>query len=107
MEQKEQIMILVHKHDLDPKLNLEGLKRGDKVEIEIADVSPMGLVLDSKTLKLNSIRDLHEHREPIVKPTKEKSTAHMPLPDLKTMIQNPPAAAPVAPPTPPMPPAKM
>jgi hypothetical protein len=104
-------MILVHKHDLDPKLNLEGgLKRGDKVEIEIADVSPMGIVLDPKTLKLHAIRDLHEQREPLVKPSKSKAT--MPLPDLKNMIQpTPPAAAPVAPPMPPaahpMPPVKM
>lgn len=100
-------MIMVNKHDLDPKLNLEGgLKRGDKVEIEIADVSPMGIVLDPKTLKLHAIRDLHEQREPLVKPTKSKAT--MPLPDLKNMIQAPPAAAPVAPPMAhPMPPVKM
>jgi hypothetical protein len=95
-------MILVHKHDLDPKLNLEGLKRGDKVELEIADVSPMGIVLDSKSLKLHSLRDLNEPREPIVKPSKEKSTATMPLPALKNMIQTPPAAAPVTPPAPPV-----
>jgi hypothetical protein len=100
-------MILVHKHDLDPKLNLEGLKRGDKVEIEIADVSPMGIVLDSKTLKLHALRDISEPREPIIKPSKEKTTANMPLPALKTMIQKPipaPVAAPVMPP--PMPPMK-
>jgi hypothetical protein len=101
-------MIMVNKHDLDPKLNLEGgLKRGDKVELEIADVSPMGITLDPKTLKLHSVRDINEAREPIVKPTKSKSAATMPLPDLKSMLQKPmpaPAAAPVIPP--PMPPVK-
>lgn len=94
-------MILVHKHDLDPKLNLEGLKRGDKIEIEIADVSPMGLVLDSKTLKLHELRDVKEPRAPIIKPAKEKTMASMPLPALKDMIQKP-IPAPVLPPVPPM-----
>ena len=102
-------MIMVNKHDLDPKLNLDGgLKRGDKVEIEIADVSPMGIVLDPRTLKLHAIRDLNEQREPIIKPTKTKSPATMPLPDLKSMLQKPmpaPAPAPVMPPVP-MPPMK-
>ena len=93
-------MLMIPKHDLDPKLNLEGgLKRGDKVELEIADVTPMGITLDSRTLKLHSVRDIHEQREPIVKPSKAKNTAHMPLPDLKSMIQNPaPAAPPAMPP---------
>ena len=102
-------MLMIPKHDLDPKLNLEGgLKRGDKVELEIADVTPMGITLDSRTLKLHSIRDLNEHREPIIKPSKSKNTANMPLPALKSMIQNlAPVAAPVAPPTPPLPPVKM
>ena len=31
-------MLMVNKHDLDPKLNIMGLKRGDKVELEIADL---------------------------------------------------------------------
>jgi len=100
-------MIMVNKHDLDPKLNLEGgLKRGDKVELEIADVSPMGITLDPKTLKLHSVRDINEPREPIVKPVKSKSTATMPLPDLKSMLQKPlPASAPIMPPAP-VPPLK-
>lgn len=97
-------MLMIPKHDLDPKINLDGgLKRGDKVELEIADVTPMGITLDSRTLKLHSVRDLNEQREPLVKPPKGKNTANMPLPDLKNMIQNP---APVGPPAlPPPPPA--
>lgn len=88
-------MLMVNKHDLDPKLNLEGLKRGDKVEIEIADVSPMGITLDPRTIKLDQMRDPMEERAPLVKPSKSKSAAHMPLPDLKSMIQKPPMAPPM------------
>jgi hypothetical protein len=89
-------MLMINKHDLDPKLNLLGLKRGDKVELEIAEVSPMGFTLDPKTLKLNEVRDINEDREPLVKPPKVKTMANMPLPALKTMIQNP-MPAPVMP----------
>ena len=96
-------MLMVNKHELDPKLNIMGLKRGDKVEIEIADVSPMGITLDTKTIKLDEMRDPNEPREPLVKQPKIKSAANIPLPDLKQMIQNP-APMPVMPP--PMPPVK-
>jgi len=95
-------MLMINKHDLDPKLNHMGLKRGDRVEIEIADVSPMGFTLDPKTIKLSAVRDLEEVREPLVKQPKPKTAANMPLPDLKTMIQPP---APVVPP-PQMPPVR-
>lgn len=98
-------MIMVNKHDLDPKMNLMGLKRGDKIEIEIADVTPMGLTLDPRTIKLDEVRDPNEPREPIVKPPKPKNAATMPLPALKSMVQHPmplppppPAPAPLAPP---------
>jgi hypothetical protein len=100
-------MLMVNKHDLDPKLNIMGLKRGDKVELEIADVSPMGFTLDPKTLKLNEVRDLNEVREPLVKASKPKNTANMPLPALKNMIQKPmpaPMAPPAVAPAPVMPP---
>ena len=90
-------MLMVNKHDLDPKINIMGLKRGDKVEIEIADVTPMGLTLDPKTIKLNEMRDPSETREPLVKQPKPKTMANMPLPALKTMIQKP-MPAPVTPP---------
>lgn len=90
-------MLMVNKHDLDPKMNLMGLKRGDKIEIEIADVSPMGLTLDPRTIKLDEVRDVNEPREPIVKPPKAKNMANMPLPALKSMVQNP-MPAPMAPP---------
>lgn len=90
-------MIMVNKHDLDSKLNLMGLKRGDKIEIEIADVTPMGLTLDPRTIKLDEVRDLNEPREPIVKVSKPKNMANMPLPALKTMVQHP-TPAPMAPP---------
>lgn len=96
-------MLMVNKHDLDPKLNLMGLKRGDKIEIEIADVSPMGITLDPHTIKLDMVRDPNEPREPIVKPSKPKTMANMPLPALKTMVQHPmpaPMAPPMAPPAP-------
>lgn len=103
-------MLMVNKHDLDSKLNLEGLKRGDKVEIEIADVSPMGITLDPRTIKLDQMRDPMEERAPLVKPSKAKTMANMPLPALKSMIQNPaPMAPPAAHPAPmpaPMPPMK-
>jgi hypothetical protein len=82
-------MIMVQKSDLDPKLNLEGLKRGDRVEMEIDSVTPMGLTVDPKTLKLNGVRDLTEPRAPLVKPPKVKNAANMPLPALKNMIQQP------------------
>lgn len=95
-------MLMINKHDLDPKLNHMGLKRGDRVEIEIADVSPMGFTLDPKTIKLSAVRDLEEVREPLVKQPKPKTMANMPLPDLKTMIQPPPSITPA----PPMPPLK-
>lgn len=94
-------MLMVNKHDLDPKLNLMGLKRGDKVEVEIADVSPMGFTLDPKTIKLNEMRDPDELREPLMKVPKPKTAASMPLPDLKTMIQQPaPVPAPASVPMP-------
>ena len=92
-------MLMVNKHDLDSKINLAGLKRGDKIEIEIADVSPMGFTLDPRTIALTQVRDPLEEREPIVKPPKPKLNS-MPLPDLKSMIQTP--AAPELPPMPPM-----
>jgi len=95
-------MLMVNKHDLDPKLNLMGLKRGDKVEVEIADVSPMGFTLDPKTIKLDEMRDPDEIREPLMKATKPKTAASMPLPDLKSMIQQPsPVPAPDSVPMPP------
>lgn len=84
-------MIMVNKHDLDSKLNHMALKRGDKIVIEIADISPMGFTLDPKTIKLDEMRDPTEEREPLTKIPKPKSMAQMPLPDLKTMIQQPPA----------------
>ena len=90
-------MLMVAKHDLDPKMNHMGLKRGDKVEIEIADVTPMGFTLDPRTIKLNEMRDPDEVREPLTKQPKAKSAASMPLPDLKSMIQ-PPMSAPAQPP---------
>jgi hypothetical protein len=100
-------MLMVNKHDLDPKLNIMGLKRGDKVELEIADVSPMGFTLDPKTLKLHEVRDLNEIREPLMKAPKAKTAATMPLPALKNMIQNPaPVVPPVVPPMAPLPPVK-
>lgn len=101
-------MLMISKEQLDPKLNIMGLKRGDKVEIEIADVTPMGITLDPRTIKLDAPRDMMEPREPLMKQPKQKNMAKMPLPDLKTMLQHPPMApAPVAPaPMPPMPPAK-
>jgi hypothetical protein len=95
-------MLMVNKHDLDPKLNLMGLKRGDKVEIEIADVSPMGFTLDPKTIKLDEMRDPNEIREPLMKTPKPKTAANMPLPDLKSMLQQPsPVPAPDSVPMPP------
>ena len=95
-------MLMVNKHDLDPKLNHMGLKRGDKVEIEIADVTPMGFTLDPRTIKLDEMRDPNELREPLMKQPKAKNTANMPLPALKNMIQNPvPAPAPASVPMPP------
>ena len=90
-------MLMVNKHDLDPKLNHMGLKRGDKVEIEIADVTPMGFTLDPRTIKLDEMRDPNELREPLVKQPKQKTMANMPLPALKNMIQKP-ISAPVTPP---------
>lgn len=98
-------MIIVNKQDLDSKLNHLALKRGDKIEIEIADVNPMGLLLDPKTIKLDEMRDPEEAREPLTKAPKAKSMAQMPLPDLKNMIQNPMPAVPVAPSAAPVPPA--
>ena len=94
-------MLMVNKHDLDPKINHMGLKRGDKVEIEIADVSPMGLTLDPRTIKLDEMRDPNEQRESLVKQPKQKNMANMPMPDLKSMIQKPipvppPAQSPAA-----------
>lgn len=102
-------MLMVNKHDLDPKLNLMGLKRGDKIEIEVADVTPMGLTLDPRTIKLDEVRDVNEAREPIMKQPKPKNMATMPLPALKDMVQHPmpmPAPAPVKPAMAPMPPVK-
>jgi len=93
-------MLMVNKHDLDPKINLMGLKRGDKIELEVADVTPMGFTLDPKTVKLTAVRDEAEQREPLVKPSKPK-LGTMPLPALKSMIQHP-MPAPVMPPMPPM-----
>lgn len=87
-------MLMVNKHDLDPKLNLMGLKRGDKIEIEIADVTPMGITLDPRTIKLDQVRDIMEEREPLVKPPKPKSMSAMPLPELKNMIQMPVTSSP-------------
>ena len=88
-------MLMVNKHDLDPKMNHMGLKRGDKVEIEIADVTPMGFTLDPRTIKLDEMRDPNEPRESLVKQSKPKNAATMPLPALKTAIQPPmPAAMP-------------
>lgn len=92
-------MLMVNKHDLDPKLNLMGLKRGDKIQVEIADVTPMGFTLDPKTVSLTEMRDVAEPREPIMKTPKPKLNS-MPLPDLKSMIQHPMPAAPVMPPPP-------
>jgi len=107
-------MLVIPKKDFPKMLNPVGLKRGDTVEIEIGDVSPDFITLDPTTLKLKAMRDPMEPREPLVKQPKPKapaapSMAHMPLPALKSMIQNPapaPAPAPAARPLPPMPPAQ-
>lgn len=92
-------MLIIPKKDFPKTLNPLGLKRGDIIEIEIGDASPDFLTLDPSTLKLNVMRDPNEMREPLMKAAK-KTTASMPLPDLKSMIQAPPvdaAAAPAAP----------
>lgn len=102
-------MIVIPKKDFPKQLNPMGLKRGDKVELEIGDVSPDFITLDPATLKLGAVRAPGEPREPLVKMPKPKNPSTMPLPDLKSMIQKPPMAPPpaVGPVVPPMaPPAK-
>lgn len=100
-------MLIIPKKDFPKDLNPLGLKRGDKVELEIADSTPDYITIDPSSLKLKMVRDLNENRPPLVKPKKVSNTASMPLPALKSMIQNPPAPAPAGPaPMPPMPPAK-
>lgn len=98
-------MLVIPKKDFPKDLNALGLKRGDVIEIEVADATLDFITLDPATLKLKMMRDPLEAREPIVKMPKPKkdSMANMPLPDLKSMIQNPPAPAPAAAPLPPMP----
>lgn len=97
-------MLVIPKKDYPKDLNPLGLKRGDIIEIEIGDSTPDFITLDPASLKLKAMRDISEPREPIMKmpkPKKDPSMANMPLPDLKTMIQNPtppPAPAPILPP---------
>lgn len=105
-------MLVIPKKDFPKMLNPMGLKRGDRVEIEVGDVSPDFITLDPATLKLNGMRDMTEPREPLVKMPKPKPLHTMPMPDLKNMIQQPPmpnaGAAPMPSPTSaPMPPAPM
>lgn len=97
-------MLIIPKKDFPKMLNPLGLKRGDIVEIEVGDASPDFITLDPATLKLNVMRDPNEPRDPLMKQPKPKSdtTASMPLPDLKSMIQAPPMAPPAAAPMPPM-----
>jgi hypothetical protein len=102
-------MIVVPKKDLPKDINPMGLKRGDVIQVEIADATPDYLTIDPATLKLALMRDPNEPRESHIKEPKPKkdSLASMPLPDLKMALQNPPAPGPVATPAmPPMPPAK-
>lgn len=103
-------MLVIAKKDFPKDLNPLGLKRGDKVEIEIGDASPDFLTLDPTTLKLKTMSNPADPRPPLVKLPKPKSTmANMPLPALKAHIQTPPMATPPAPMTPPpapMPPMK-
>lgn len=98
-------MVVIPKKDFPKLLNPMGLKRGDVVELEVADANGDFIMLDPATLKLKIVRDPNEIREPIEKQPKPKapSMANMPLPDLKSMIQNP---APAPAPMPPMPPMK-
>lgn len=103
-------MLVIPKKDFPKLLNPVGLKRGDKVEIEIGEVSPDFITLDPSTLKLDAVRNPMEHREPLVKASKPKMST-MPLPDLKNMIQKPPmlpppSTSPMTPPPAPMPPMK-
>lgn len=91
-------MLVIPKKDYPKGLNPIGLKRGDIVEIEIGESTPDFITLDPATLKLKAMRDPMEPREPLVKLPKPKapSMAKMPLPALKSMIQNPtPAPAPM------------
>ncbi len=96
-------MLVIPKRDYPKDLNPMGLKRGDKIEIEVGEVSPDFITLDPATLKLTGMRDPGEIREPLVKMPKPKqpTMANMPLPNLKSMIQQPmtppPAAAPMPP----------
>lgn len=99
-------MLVIPKKDFPKLLNPMGLKRGDKVEIEIGEATPDFITLDPSTLKLHGMRDMAEPREPLVKVSKPKNVGTMPMPDLKSMIQKPPMAPPMAPPPPPMPPMK-
>lgn len=101
-------MLIIPKKDFPKSLNPIGLKRGDIIEIEIGDATPDFITLDPATLKLNVMRNPGEPREPLVKISKPKAPAMMPLPDLKTMIQKPmpPMAPPAASAPAPMPPVK-
>ena|SRR5579862_7058529 len=103
-------MLVIPKKDYPKGLNPMGLKRGDKIELEVGDVSPDYITLDPSTMKLNGVRDLTEPREPLIKIPKPKANmANMPLPALKSAIQNPPMTPPAAAPTTPppsMPPMK-
>jgi hypothetical protein len=97
-------MLVIPKKDYPKGLNPIGLKRGDIIEIEVGESTPDYITLDPTTIKLKMMRDPLEPREPLAKLPKPKapSMAEMPLPDLKTMIQNPPSVGPATPPVPPI-----
>lgn len=103
-------MLLIPKKDFPKMLNPMGLKRGDIVEIEIAEATPDYITLDPQSLKLNVVHNPGEPREPLHKQMKPKNAGNMPLPDLKNMISKPPmgppagAPPPMAPPPPSTPP---
>lgn len=90
-------MIIIPKKDFPQHLNPLGLKRGDKVQLEITDATADYITLDPASLKLHQVRDINEQRPPLVKMPKPKNAATMPLPALKSSIQAPPMAPPPPP----------
>jgi hypothetical protein len=99
-------MVVLPKKEWPKELNSAGLKRGDIVQMEVADSTPEYISVDPSTLKLHQVRNPVENREPIMKP-KKQNAANMPLPALKNMLPNAPMPAPTGNPqaAPLMPPA--
>jgi hypothetical protein len=91
-------MLVIGKKDYPKDLNPLGLKRGDVIQLEVADATTDFITVDPATLKLLTVRDAAEPRDPIIKepkPKKMDTLATMPLPDLKMALQNPPMPGPV------------